>query len=229
MRISQKKIKRIKKIGICAVAALLCICSVLLSSCAKGYRFGADEQGRTVNKKTGTAYNVAPACYQPIAVTEELYGSGDENTYYALAGVDPAQWLYGELGVLLYADGVTLPTLEQMNIGEIEMKENDITLSDRIMDASVIGEIISQYTSGENLTYLGGQAAVNIVLRLLDRERGICYEINYLVYEPEDETENGVGGEQGVTKNAFFYCRSEKRFVAVSESLRAYMESYHAA
>lgn len=191
--------------------AVLCLLS--FSACGKkGDPFGADDQGRTVNEKTGVVYLVAPDCYAPIAVDEAVYGTSGTNVYHSLPGVDPAKWLYGELGMLLYAEGVTLPSLEQMTIGRISLRTSAGVEIGELRDETLIRTAVSGYVEGEDELYLGWITPLETyILRFEDPSLGICYEVNYLIYQGKTEQE----------RVAYLYCRAEKRFVAVGEELRS--------
>ena len=204
-----------KKVLAIALAALTV--TGLLSSCSKkGDQFGTDEQGRTMNEKTGIVYLIAPDCYAPISVEDTVYGSSSSNVYHPITGADPTSWLYGEMGMLLYAEGVTLPALDKMNVSRLVVLDSAGGGVGEITDGAKIGEAISCYTQGKNEPYSGLLPPKALyTLRFEDPSLGICYVVNYLEYEGRTEGE----------KVPYLYCRSEKRFVAVSDGLRAVVES----
>lgn len=204
-----------KKVLAIALAALTV--TGLLSSCSKkGDQFGTDEQGRTMNEKTGIVYLIAPDCYAPISVEDTVYGSSSSNVYHPITGADPTSWLYGEMGMLLYAEGVTLPALDKMNVSRLVVLDSAGGGVGEITDGAKIGEAISCYTQGKNEPYSGLLPPKALyTLRFEDPSLGICYIVNYLEYEGRTEGE----------KVPYLYCRSEKRFVAVSDGLRAVVES----
>ena len=204
-----------KKVLAIALAALTV--TGLLSSCSKkGDQFGTDEQGRTMNEKTGIVYLIAPDCYAPISVEDTVYGSSSSNVYHPITGADPTSWLYGEMGMLLYAEGVTLPALDKMNVSRLVVLDSAGGGLGEITDGAKIGEAITCYTQGENEPYSGLLPPKALyTLRFEDPSLGICYVVNYLEYEGRAEGE----------KVPYLYCRSEKRFVAVSDGLRAVVES----
>ena len=204
-----------KKVLAIALAALTV--TGLLSSCSKkGDQFGTDEQGRTMNEKTGIVYLIAPDCYAPISVEDTVYGSSSSNVYHPITGADPTSWLYGEMGMLLYAEGVTLPALDKMNVSRLVVLDSAGGGLGEITDGAKIGEAISCYTQGKNEPYSGLLPPKALyTLRFEDPSLGICYVVNYLEYEGRTEGE----------KVPYLYCRSEKRFVAVSDGLRAVVES----
>lgn len=204
-----------KKVLAIALAALTV--TGLLSSCSKkGDQFGTDEQGRTMNEKTGIVYLIAPDCYAPISVEDTVYGSSSSNVYHPITGADPTSWLYGEMGMLLYAEGVTLPALDKMNVSRLVVLDSAGGGLGEITDGSKIGEAITCYTQGKNEPYSGLLPPKALyTLRFEDPSLGICYVVNYLEYEGRTEGE----------KVPYLYCRSEKRFVAVSDGLRAVVES----
>lgn len=201
-----------KKKSLIALGLTAALLLTLFASCGKkGYSFGTDEKGRTMNEKTGVVYLIAPDCYGPLAVEEEVFGTSGSNVYYALQGVDPAKWLYGKLGMLFYAEDVTLPTLEQMNISRIALLSSDGSPVGEIKDEAVIREAVQGYAQGENEPYSGWIVPLTKhILRFEDASLGIYYEVNYLEYQGKSEGE----------RVAYLYCRGEKRFVAVGDSLR---------
>ncbi|MBQ9086344.1 MAG: hypothetical protein IJY47_04065 [Clostridia bacterium] len=196
------------------VAVLLL--SFLISCSKKGDRFGTDEQGRTMNEKTGVVYQIAPDCYAPIQVEEDVYGSSASNVYHAIVGADPTDWLYGELGMLLYAEDVVLPSLNQMKIDRIGVYDSSDSRLGELTDTAVIENAVSGYLEGENHPYSGLISPLaHYTLRFEDSSLGICYVVNYLEYAGESEEERVF----------YLYCRSAQRFVPVSDSLRNAVES----
>ena len=198
-----------KKVLAIALAALTV--TGLLSSCSKkGDQFGTDEQGRTMNEKTGIVYLIAPDCYAPISVEDTVYGSSASNVYHPITGADPTAWLYGEMGMLLYAEDVTLPTLGQMSVSRISVMDSAGGEMGAITEHGEISEAVTCYTQGENEPYMGFiQPLALYTLRFEDSSLGICYVVNYLEYQGKTEEE----------RVAYLYCRSERRFVAASDTL----------
>lgn len=188
------------------VILLLCFCG-----CAeKENPFGTDEQGRTMNEKTGIVYLIAPDCYAPISVEDTVYGSSASNVYHPITGADPTAWLYGEMGMLLYAEDVTLPTLGQMSVSRISVMDSAGGEMGAITERGEISEAVTCYTQGENEPYMGFiQPLALYTLRFEDSSLGICYVVNYLEYQGKTEEE----------RVAYLYCRSERRFVAASDTL----------
>ena len=204
--------KKLFALALACVVLLLCICS-----CGeKGARFGTDAQGRTMNEKTGEVYLIAPDCYAPIGVEETIYGSSSSNVYHPIIGADPANWLYGEMGMLLYAEDVTLPTLDKMSVNRIFILDSAGGVMGEITDAPSITEAVSCYTQGTNEPYSGLISPLALyTLRFEDASLGICYVVNYLEYQGKTETE----------RVAYLYCRSERRFVSVNDTLQAAVET----
>ena len=207
-----KTMKKLVAFALVFVTLLLCFCS-----CSKkGARFGADELGRTMNEKTGEVYLIAPDCYAPMGVEEEIYGSSDSNVYHPIMGADPTKWLYGEMGMLLYAEGVSLPTLDQMAVSRILVLDSEGGAIGEITDPSSISEAVSCYTKGTNDPYSGLISPLGLyTLRFEDASLGICYMVNYLEYQGKTETE----------RVAYLYCRAERRFVPVNDALKAAVEA----
>ena len=203
-----------KSFALSLAVGILFLC---LFGCAeKGAQFGTDEQGRTMNEKTGDVYLIAPDCFAPIAIEEAVYGSSSSNVYHAVTGADPAKWLYGEQGMLFYATDVTLPTLEQMAIDRVSVLDSAGVAVGALSDTAEVLAAVLCYTEGTNETYLGVIQPLRLyTLRFEDSSLGICYVVNYLEYQGETEEE----------RVAYLYCRSERRFVAVSDSLQGAVEA----
>ena len=196
--------------------------ATLITSCSKGNKFVADGLGY-VDKETEVSYSFAPFCYEPIELGEKIYGSDGELEFYEIVGQDPKLWLGEKDGGVFYAEGVTLPTIDKMNISELQFctTGEQIFVRERINSELFISDVISEYLSAQPLYYLNSEAELTYKLRFVDQTLGIYYCLEFLRYDGEYTLETS-SGEINYGKD-FIYNRSEDRFIkapaAISERI----------
>ena len=211
-----------------AVALLLCVCA-LLCSCGKGNKF-VMKDGMYVDKKTNVAYHDAPSCYEPLAISDEKYGMCGEVELFKIVGADPTKWLCEATGTVFYADGVTLPALNEMNTSYATLFYETETLA-KITDASLIAAIAKAYVEGETLDKPSWSTSiydVNWRIKFADETIGICYILAYF-----ELNEDYIGIDETGTEinygRRFLYNRFEDKMVVVDDMLAPYVEAYKAA
>lgn len=200
---------------ICAI-----LCSVLLLASCSGKVKLTDSHGAYATAKNGIKYNYASICYEPIALGEE-YGElavGELFSYkvYTVPDMDSAQWLATEEYNILYAQGVSLPTLAQMKpnaIGVHTMESSGLEVF-RISDAAVVEAIAKAYESGERVEYPATVADEKYKVKFYgDVLKGVCYSLTYLEYA-EDITDGDVNYGK-----YFLYDTFDKIFVPVGDAI----------
>ena len=77
---------------ILATAAILLTVAVIFGACSKGNKFEMSG-GKYVDKTSGITYYAAPACYEPISISDELYGTLEKVELYKMGEADPEKWL----------------------------------------------------------------------------------------------------------------------------------------
>ena len=213
---------------IAAFLALITVLSLCLSSCGKGNKFSMNDEGRYVDKKTNIAYIDAPFCYEPTEISDRVYGTLDKVTLYEIEGADPKKWLCEQSGTVFYADGVKLPTLEEMDISYALVMLEDVALAN-ISDRGEIEGLIDAYMNGISLTkpYLSDDAyKINWRIRFYDESIGICYVLAYI--EVNEDVIFNVDGTEVNYGRKFFYNRfDEARFVPAGDLLDEYVEAYN--
>jgi hypothetical protein len=191
------------------------------------------EDGKYVDKKTGIAYYDAPACYQPLSISEEKYGILGEVELFKMVGADPKSWLCEKTGTIFYAEGVTLPAVNEMTVSYLSVVNDDKEVT-RITDAAVIASLASTYVNGAEIEkphWLTDAYVINWRLKFVDETLGICYVLEY--YElSEDYVVTDVWGEKTNYGKKFIYNRFENdsagKMVAADDILASYVESYKA-
>ena len=212
---------------ISAVALMLCVCT-LLCGCSKGNKF-VWKDGMYVDKKTNVAYHDAPSCYEPLAISDEKYGVLGEVELFKIVGADPTKWLCEATGTVFYADGITLPELDEMNTSYMTLVYETETIA-TIKDATLIASLAKAYVDGETLSKPSWSTSIydiNWRIRFADETIGICYILAYF----ELNEDYIVTDEMGVEINygrRFLYNRFEDKMVVVDDMLTSYVEAYKA-
>ena len=216
-----------KALRIISLALLCCTFSMLLCSCAKGNKFSY--QGVSFkDKKTHVTYNYAPACYEPIAQDEKIYGHWDNTRFYALEGKDPLSWLCEENGTVFYADGTELPTLGEMQISYIDLcvETNSTITRGKITSDEDISSIIEHYISAKSISYRGLTPEKTYKIRFADTELGIYYSLTYIRYT-EDYVVLNDDSTESVYGKDFLYNRFEDKFIVAPEALVGYINELY--
>lgn len=208
-------------------AAFLCLFALIvcsLGSCSKGNKFEADG-GVYLDKKTDVSYEAAPACYEPMAVGEKIYGSSENVTFYEIEGQDPLLWICESGGTVLHADTIELPALDEMDISYINICVETSTTVNRgkVQSSEDINDIIGGYLSAESIYYRGEAPELSYKIRFADSSLGIFYSVVFIRYA-EDYTLKAEGGEVQSYGRDFLYNRFEDRFVKAPEALVKYID-----
>lgn len=189
-----------------------------LTACAKGNKFVSDGAA-FVDKKTDVTYDFAPLCYEPIAIGETVYGSDGDIEFYEISGQDPTRWLCDADGGVFYAKGVTLPSVDKMNVARLELctVKNQTLVAKSITDSETVCAIINGYLSESEIIYPNKTPSVSYKLRFADTDIGIYYCIDFVRYG-EDFVLNVDGTNTNLGRD-FLYNRAEDRFVKAPAAL----------
>lgn len=200
------------------ICALLCAV-FMLSSCSGGVKL-TDSKGAYAEAKNGIKYNYASVCYEPVALGEE-YGElsvGDMFKYkvYTVPDMNAEQWLATEENNILYAQGVSLPTLTQMNANTIRiftMEKSGIEVC-RMGDKTVVAAVAKAFEEGERIEYSAMPAVEKYKVKFYgDTLKGVCYALTYLEYS-EDIIEGDVNYGR-----YFLYDAFDRIFVPVGSEI----------
>lgn len=160
-----------------------------LSSCRlHKLDYDKDENLYTDNR-TGISYTDAPACYEPNYIGKEYarwrYNSKSSIVFYRLGEMDPARWLCEEGKTVFYAEGETLPTLDQMAPDTVHLCVEEATtlILVTITDAEDIAALVDLYLNGEQITYSGLEPTLNLRVKFLSPVYpDLVYSVQYLEY-----------------------------------------------
>ena len=140
-----------KRSFVCLLTLMLAI-SLAFSSCSS-VTVMESENGMYVNPDTGVSYHAAPANYESKAVNKaELVaclGSADmEEAYlYAIDGASSMQFLTTIYNDVFYADGITLPTLREMNATRVLFTQTKVLTASlvQIEEADILSQLVAAY------------------------------------------------------------------------------------
>ncbi len=219
---SDIKVKMMKYILKTTLALLVVSCALsLLASCTKGNKFDMNDDGNFVDKKTNIVYTAAPACYEPIAMGEEVYGTlKGENAdvlMYEIVGAASDKMLCESTGTVFYAEGFTLPTLNKMNISACEIEIGIDSFRDVFSEDTET--LIRTYTEGESFERPMASASLivqSVRVRFEDSDLGLYYYLSYMELS-EDYVFDGVNYGK-----YFLFNRFENRCVSADGLLDGY-------
>lgn len=213
---------------IIALVSMICVLATLLSSCASGNKFTVNKDGKYVDKKTDIVYLAADGCYEPIAITDKLYGRLDKVELYEIEGADPEKWLCEQSGTVFYAENVGLPTLEEMSVSYALVVLEDVTLAN-ISHRGTIEGLTDAYMNGISLTkpYWSDDAyEINWRIRFYDETRGICYVLTYIEVKEDLIVKDSEGNEINYGRKFFYNRFDSARLVPAGDILESYVEEY---
>ena len=172
-----------KNIILRTLALVACLSLLVLPSCSKKLT-RQEDGGAFYDKKEDVKYYLASLAYEPIAIGDEMYAKAGKTEFYQIIGKDPTQWLCQTYGGVYYAEGVTLPELDEMEIDHIRVMD-DTSLVSFVKDGEVIDDIISAYFGGETVDYYNVTPKINWTLKFADEELGLYYVISYIEYDED--------------------------------------------
>lgn len=174
-----------------ALALMLCCVMLVggMTSC-RLHKVAFDAEGNQyVDGRTDIRYTDAPGCYEPVAIGKEYakiyYNRKASVTLHEVGGMDPAQWLCEEGKTVFYAEGVKLPTLNEMAPEKVHLciEEAATMVLSTITDAEDIAALIDVWQNGEEVTYTGLEPNVNLRVKFESQTYpGLYYSLIYLEY-----------------------------------------------
>ena len=217
-------------------AALVAVTLLSLTACGGVPSLTPNEKGGYVNAKTDVVYYPAPDCYEARSYNaEEPVALNDGVHFYAVDGTENDTWLYSpDFGILLYAEGQTLPTLGALEPTLMKVILDDGGISKTLYEVESedkIDAILDAYEEGASIEYPGKRANYKFYLKLYsDKTPWIVYNLMFVQYA-EDLTvtvkdADGEISEVNYGKN-FLYNRAEDRFVPIGDELQEYIDDYY--
>lgn len=203
------------------ILCLLCLCLALLTLAACGVTIheGVGE-GDAMDKSSGTVWYHASTCYEAVSLEKKLgkLVVGDRSLeLYKLPDMDAEKWVATEDKNILYAEGVTLPTLSEMNPNELIIYL-DTSTEQRLKTVDkeeTLTAIITAYTEGESTIYPAKTPSATYRVRFASETYpGLYYVLTYVEYSSDyvvDDTNYG---------KYFLYDRFDQKFVPVGDEIR---------
>lgn len=223
-----------KRLSVLLVAALLTVSFTACSSV--GTLVPGDSEGKYVNEKTGKVYLIAPDCYTVTSYrSDEAVALNDGVSFYAVDGTENDSWLYSpDFGILLYAEGETLPTLSELapTMMDVRLEDDGIMKTAfEVGSADKISAVLGAYESGNELRYMGERANYTFYLEFTSEGYPwLVYNLVFMQFAEEYLTYGkDENGEDTVIENGknFLYNRTEDRFVAIGDELQEYIDGYY--
>lgn len=211
--------------NILGLACLLLSCAALFVGCSKGNEF-AFEDGRYVDGKTQISYIDAPACYAPVAMGDEIYGTLGDSKFYRIVGADPEKWICEEGGTVLYAQGVELPTLGKMNISAANVMAEDVRIAQ--LTDTTISELVAVYEGAPRINkpmVTDGMLTTNWRIHFIDESLGIYYVLEYFEFGEDYVIKSDTNEEINLGRR-FIYNRFEGVCVMAGEVLSELVTEY---
>ncbi|MCQ2427488.1 MAG: hypothetical protein MJ137_03655 [Clostridia bacterium] len=204
-----------KKNTLKTAGALISALILLLSftSCSSKLKL---KGSKIVDPKTGSEYVYVPGNFIPKSVSEEVYATfrynGVSVKYFEIEGLKPTEWLYSEIGDLIYSGNEKLPTFTEFGAKKMFIcYNNDVMFSlAEISNSDSLAEIIKCYNEGEKLSPNYFNANTYRLIFESDSYKSIYYMLN-LVVTPE---------------GYFIYNRFEGYMVDAGDLLSPYVEPY---
>ncbi|MBO7249841.1 MAG: hypothetical protein J6V42_01035 [Clostridia bacterium] len=206
-----------KRALLLALAALMLFSLV---SCAK--KKIVIDGSELKDKRTKVKYTYASLSYEPIARSEDVYGSTDKHNFYEIVGQDPLNLICEEDGTVFVSNKFTLPTPDQMSFAYLEIctETTALTVNKTLTDTALIKAIMTEHLYAPTINYMGLEASLTHKLRFADTSLGLFYTVQFLRYENDviQLDENGVEVNYG---KDFIYDRFEGRFTKAPAALVA--------
>lgn len=169
------------------IAALLgsaILCASLLTGCGSPIKL-KESGGMCVSSSGDVTYRHASTCFVPVSLGDEC-GTLEVSSHlsvalYEIKDMDPDEWLATEDGYVLYADGVTLPTLSEMQPVAVHIYNNSGVLLSRsaeITDSAKISRLTEACTKKADVSLTS--ASSYVVQFKSDIYPGLYYSLFYI-------------------------------------------------
>ena len=183
------------------------LCALSLASCKTTLKPGDNGLYDNQNKIT---YCHASTVYEATALVKE-YGklaltSKESYDLYTIKGADPTEMLATEDYNIVYAAGLTMPTLLEMAPTILHIcTDSSTTVHEvhRMEDSVSIASIVTNFTAGENLSYPAGSPLRSYKVRFESTQYpGFYYTLTYVEYASDVEID-GVNHGRFFLRSAF--------------------------
>lgn len=202
------------------MAALLC--ALTLASCKTTLKPG--EHG-LYDDRHKISYSHASTVYEATALVKE-YGKlalSAEEAYllYTVPGEDPTEILATEDYNIVYAEGVTMPTLSEMAPSILRIcvdSTEHVREIGNVSDVVLVASIVHDFTTGENLPYPAASPLRSYKARFESTQYpGFFYTLTYVEYA-EDVEIDGKNYGRYFLRSAF-----EGIFIPVGDEIHTTM------
>ncbi len=203
-----------------ALAVLLC--ATALASCKATLKPGDNGLYDSQHKIT---YNHASTVYEATALVKE-YGklaltAQESYALYTIPGMDPTEMLATEDHNIVYAEGVTMPTLLEMAPTVLHIcvdSSETIREVHKLDDSVAIASLVHDFTTGKNLSYPAASPLRSYKARFESTQYpGFYYSLTYVEYD-EDVEIDGVSYGRYFLRSAF-----ENIFIPVGDEIHKSM------
>ena len=174
------------------IVSLLLVLGLLLTSCASLPWLEPEGSG-FIHSKSGIRYVYAPTGYMavsteeaPVAKTRSaLLGTVE---LYPVKGFSAEQFLVSSEGILLCAEGISLPSFEELDVASIGIyRINDGVAIALASEKKVIDDVLTAYRDGawidRNLISASNKAqAYELRFAADGAQKGLCYSLRYLSF-----------------------------------------------
>ena len=183
------------------------LCALSLTSCKTTLKPGDnglyDNQNKITYCHASTVYEATKLVkeYGKLALTQK-----ESYDLYTIPGTDPTEMLATEDFNIVYAAGITMPTLLEMAPSVIHVcTDGTETVHEiqRIEDTVAVASIVTEFTAGENLPYPAGSPLRSYKVRFESVQYpGFYYTLTYVEYASDVEID-GVNHGRFFLRSAF--------------------------
>ena len=183
------------------------LCALSLASCKTTLKPGDnglyDNQNKITYCHASTVYEATKLVkeYGKLALTQK-----ESYDLYTIPGTDPTEMLATEDFNIVYAAGITMPTLLEMAPSVIHVcTDGTETVHEiqRIEDTVAVASIVTEFTAGENLPYPAGSPLRSYKVRFESVQYpGFYYTLTYVEYASDVEID-GVNHGRFFLRSAF--------------------------
>lgn len=200
-------------VKIAGISALLTVTMLACSSCNLFlHTVKYDKENNLyIDKSTGISYTDAPLCYEAGKIGDEYarwHSAKDADIIISeIEGVDPRNYLTADDGIVLYAEGQKMPTLDEMNVTEVLICAEDVySVSLASMsDKADIAALIKSWENGEEVEYQALTPSKKYTVKFLSEDYPWLY-YNLIFFQYSDGS-------------SYLYCRDDGRCVKASAEL----------
>lgn len=199
------------------IIAVLALAVMLLTSCNVGLvKIERDTSTPYyTNAATGVNYTYAPSCYEAVSVGRKYAKWRNPSTtviFNEMEGADPELWMTEEGKTVFYAEQVTLPELDEMEISQVLVcVEGTSTVSlAAITNELHIADLIYTWQNGDEVEYSGLEPERNYRVKFVSEKYPWMF-FNLIYVEYSDGS-------------SYLYCRDLGKCVAAGDIVKGYLD-----